>query len=262
VTHRGRRVLAATIALVAGAAATTTTGAAAPGESASGCEMPVGHPDEDDLDGALVVLVDGTVSVATQEGRAEELVDLLDRATVERQLAVSVGGFGGSDAEVRFSRCLDGVAFVPQGNNDRTRERNRPALIEAATEQMADLPGGFDTSDPTAALRAGIDRLADTEGARLLVIHTDGIPTAGCAALPEQVDVSDPTLIERLTAACSDAGQLPAADADVEIVIGGVGRTNQDLSAESVTFLIELNTALCGATGATCHVDPNLPPEI
>ncbi len=95
----------------------------------------------------------------------------------------------------------------------------------------------------------------------MLVVHTDGIATSGCAALPEEVNIDDPDLIERLTAACVDTEQLPSADG-IEIVIGGIGRTDEDLDAASVTFLIELNTALCEATGATCRVDPNLPTDV
>jgi hypothetical protein len=230
-------------------------------EEPAACDLPVGDIDADDLHGALVILVDGTISSETQEGRVVELVDLLDTATAEQRLSVSVGSFGGSDAEVRFSGCLDGTAFVPQGNNDRTRERNRPELLEAAAAELAALESGYDTTDPTAALRAGVARLEGSRGARVLVIHTDGIPTAGCAALPEEVNVSDEGLVERLSQACADDGRLPSADG-AEIVIGGIGRTDEDLSADAVTFLLELNMALCEATGATCRVDPNLPPDL
>jgi hypothetical protein len=259
VGHRGWIVLAAA-ALAGGTAcggAQTSAGSGSP----SGCDLPLGDTDEGDGDGALVVLLDGSVSIEGQDGRVDELVALLDAATADAELAVSFASFGGSDAEVRFSPCFNGTPFVARGNNDRTRERNRPALLEAATEELAGLEGGYETSEPTAALRAAVDRLGGVEGDRTIVIHTDGIPTAGCAALPEQTNVSDPALVEQLVAACADDGQLPDADG-IDVVIGGIGRTDEDLSAESVTFLIELNTALCAATGATCRVDPNLPPSI
>ncbi len=229
----------------------------------SDCDLPLGDADADEADGALVVLVDGTVSSADQERRVDDLVRTLDATTTDRELTVSVGSFGGSDAEVRFSPCLDGAVFVPDGNNARTRERNRPDLVEGLAETLTTLAAGYESSDPTSAIRAGIDRLgpADADQPRVLLIHTDGIPTTGCAALPEEVNVDEPGLVDRLLEACTSAGQLPSADG-IDVVIGGIGRTDTDLSADAVTFLIQLNTALCSATGATCSVDPNLPPDI
>jgi len=237
------------------------TAGATTADAEAGCEMPLGDNNGDDPDGALVVMLDGTISSADETDRVDALVGLVDAATADEALTLSLGSFGGSDDEVRYSGCLDGALFVPDGNNARTRERNRPALIEGLTEQLTALPTAYEASDPTSALRAGIRRLDGVEGSRVLVIHTDGIATAGCAALPEEVNLSEPGLAEQLTDACVTAGQLPSADG-VEVVIGGIGRTNEDLSAESVTFLIELNTALCEATGATCRVDPNLPSDI
>ena len=61
--------------------------------------------------------------------------------------------------------------------------------------------------------------------------------------------MSDPNLVDQLVADCVASEQLPDADG-VDIVIGGIGRTDQDLSAESVTFLIALNDgALHGDRG-------------
>ncbi len=256
-------VITAAIALAitaCGGAGGGTAGAQA-ADDAAGCELPLGDDNPDDADGALVVMLDGTTSSAEETDRVDDLVGLVDAATSDTSLTLSIGSFGGSDDEVRYSRCLDGDVFVPDGNNARTRERNRPALIEGLKQEITDLQGGYEASDPTSALRAGVRRLDGVDGSRVLVIHTDGIATAGCAALPDQVNLSEPGLAERLTDACVEAGQLPTADG-VEIVIGGIGRTNQDLSAESVAFLIELNTALCEATGATCRVDPNLPSNL
>lgn len=262
---RTRGVAAAAVvaafAVVAGAACGSPTSSAGSANGSTSCDLPVGDVDVDELDGALVIMLDGTVSSEGQADRVADLVELLDGATIDSRLAVTLGSFGGSGAEVRFSRCIDGTPFVPQGNNDRTRERNRPALLDATISEIARLDGGYETSDPTAALRAGVERLESREGARVLVIHTDGIPTAGCAALPAEVNVSEPGLVERIVARCVEAGELPAADG-VDVVVGGIGRISQDLSAESVGFLIDLNAALCEATGATCRVDPNLPPGI
>ena len=260
--HRGWFVLASAVAL-AGAAHGGATTSAGGGSSGSSCDLPLGDGDDDDHAGALVVLVDGTMSIegTGEAGRESDLVALLDESTRDVQLDVTLGSFGGSDAEVRFSQCFDGIPFVARGNNARTRERNRPALLEATTEEIAGLASGYETSDPTAAIRAGVDRLAGVEGTRTLVIHTDGIPTAGCAGLPAETDVSDPNLVDQLVADCVASEQLPDADG-VHIVIGGIGRTDQDLSAESVTFLIALNDGLCTATGASCRVDPNLPPKL
>lgn len=259
---RRAAVLAAVVGLTGtacgGAGGGTSANAA---NAAAGCELPLGDNDPSDADGALVLMLDGTVSSADEPDRVADVVGLVDATTLDHELTVSIGSFGGSDDEVRYSTCLDGTVFVPDGNNARTRERNRPALIEGLTQEITDLQGGYEASDPTSALRAGIRRLENVEGTRVLVIHTDGIATAGCAALPDEVNLSEAGLVGELSDACIDAGQLPGADG-IEIVIGGIGRTNEDLSAESVTFLIELNTALCEATGATCRVDSNLPSDV
>lgn len=254
---------AAGVAALIGAAFSGGVGTAAARsvEAPAGCELPLGDVDADDVDGGLVVMLDGSVSSADQPERVDDLVRLVDAETADATLSLSVGSFGGSDDEVRYSRCLDGTLFVADGNNDRTRERNRPALIDGLFNAMTALEGGYEASDPTSALRAGVRRLESVEGSRVLVIHTDGIATTGCAALPEQVNVHDPELVDRLTQACVDDGQLPAADG-IEIVVGGIGRTDTDLDAASVTFLLELTTSLCEATGATCRVDPNLPTDV
>lgn len=250
----------------AGAASGSTAPAAQPATTGGAdCDLPLG--DADDADGSLVVLVDGSVSstasITVQESRVDDLLRTLDATTTDRELAVSVGSFGGSDAEVRYSPCLDGAVFIPDGNNARTRERNRPDLIEGLADALTAIAAGYESSDPTSAMRAGVERLAQgaADQPRVLLIHTDGIPTTGCAALPQEVNLDEPGLVDSLLEACTSAGQLPTADG-VDIVIGGIGRTDTDLSAEAVTFLIELNTALCNATGATCSVDPNLPPDI
>ncbi len=55
------------------------------------------------------------LSERAQERRVDDLVRTLDAATTDRELTVSVGSFGGSDAEVRYSPCLDGAVFIPDG---------------------------------------------------------------------------------------------------------------------------------------------------
>lgn len=221
--------------------------------------------DLDDADGAMAVMIDGSMSIATQTDRATAIVDLVERSTAERQVAVTIGSFGGTDAEVHFSRCLDGQLFIPDGNNARTRERNRPELIEGLTTLVDGLPADYESSDPTSALRAGVTRLTSStvDGPRVLVIHTDGMATAGCAALPETVELGAAAdeLLTSLVANCEDDGQLPDATG-VDVVIGGIGRTDADLDDAAVTFLLELNLALCESTGATCSVDPNLPTDV
>ena len=183
---------------------------------------------------------------------------------------VSIGSFGGSDAEVRFSPCLDGVLFVPDGNNHRTRTATDPACSTPPTSSSP--PWRRATTRATRRARCAPACAAspttrrhggdDDPFTRTLVIHTDGIPTTGCAALPAQVDVSQPGLVDTLVGACVDAGQLPDATG-VDIVVAGVGRTDQDLTADAVTFLLQLTTSLCAATGAaSCRVDPNLPPDV
>lgn len=260
---RPAALLAATIAFAATSCGASggdgTSAQAAP--TAVGCALALGDDDPTEADGALVVMLDGTVSSAEERDRVADVVSLVDATTVDQALSVSIGSFGGSDDEVRYSTCPDGIVFVADGNNARTRERNRPALIDGLTQEISGLEAGYEASDPTSALRAGIRRLEEIDGLRALVIHTDGIATAGCAELPDEINLSEPGLIADLTTACTEAGQLPSADG-VEIVIGGIGRTSQDLDSASVTFLIELNTALCEATGATCRVDPNLPADV
>lgn len=245
----------------------------ASGVQSAQCTLPLGDAKRDESDGALVLLLDGTLSSVEQPGRTDDLLAVLDAATAGRRLTVSVGSFGGTDADVHYERCLDGVEFVATGNNARTRERNRHQLLDETAELLAATPAGYTSSDPVAALRAGVRRLGeavpvgaavtadgnDGDGpVRLLVLHTDGIPTAGCAALPAEVDVSSPTLIDELVWRCVDSGQLPDATG-VDVVIGGVARTDQTLGNDVVTFLLDLNRALCDATGASCRVDPNFP---
>ncbi len=97
--------------------------------------MPLGEVDTGDVDGGLVVMLDGTTSSADEPDRVDDLVRLIDGTTSDQTLRLSIGSFGGSDDEVRYSRCLDGTVFVPDGNNARTRERNRPALIEGLSRR-------------------------------------------------------------------------------------------------------------------------------
>ena len=59
-------------------------------------------------------MLDGTVSSADQPGRVDDLVRLVDSATADTRLSLSVGSFGGSDDEVRYSRCLDGDVVRPR----------------------------------------------------------------------------------------------------------------------------------------------------
>lgn len=226
------------------------------GDSPLSCDLPLGEGDGSD--GAAALLSDTTLSSERRAERADVLSQLLDRATADGDVLVSVGSFGGSDAEVHFADCLDGVAFVPRGNNGTTRKANRPALLEAAAKEIAKLPTGFTATDPVAALREGVRRLPAGSKRRTLVVLTDGVPTAGCAALPESVDLGDPGLVERLTSACRDRGLLPDATG-VRIIIGEVGRTDETLTADAVTFLLQLHRSLCDATGATCEVGPNPP---
>lgn len=266
-----------TSADLAGAATSPTLDRAGALVAAADCSLPLGDAKRDESDGALVLLLDGTLSSSEQQGRADDLLAVLDAATADRRLTVSVGSFGGTDADVHYDRCLDGVQFVATGNNARTRERNRLRLLDDTAALIAATPVGYTSSDPVAALRAGVRRLAeavpvgaaaaatddsdDNAGGgqvRLLVLHTDGIPTAGCAALPAEVDVSSPTLIDELVQRCVDSGQLPDATG-VDVVIGGVARADQTLGNDVVTFLLDLNNALCDATGASCRVDPNFP---
>ncbi len=174
-----------------------------------------------------------------------DLVALLDESTRDAQLDVTIGSFGGSDAEVRFSQCFDGTPFVARGNNARTRERNRPACSKRRPRRSPRLASGYETSDPTAAIRAGVDRLAERRGnpKRWSSTPTASRPPA-VRRCPRRPTCPIRTSIDQLVADCVAADQLPDADG-VDIVIGGIGRTDQDLSAESVTFLIALNQALC-----------------
>ena len=260
--HRGLVVLATAVAL-AGAACSGATTSAGGGSSGSSCDLPLGDVDEDDRDGAIVVLVDGTLSVegAGETGRVTDLVALLDESTHDAQLDVSIGSFGGSDAEVRFSQCLDGTTFVARGNNARTasaiarrcsrRPRRRSPRSRPATRR-ATQPRPFE--------RASIVSLRVKEPEAWSSIPTAFRPPA-VRRCPRRPTCPIRSLIDQLVANCVAAAQLPDAEG-VEIVIGGIGRTDQDLSAESVTFLIDLNQALCDATGAACRVDPNLPPHL
>ena len=141
------RAAAVTLALVMGVVGSAVDGgrgrasaAADPASTAPPCELPVGDQNLGDADGALVILLDGSTSSAEQPDRATELGRLLDTATADDALMVSIGSFGGSDAEVRFSPCLDGVLFVPDGNNHRTA-RPQPTRSARRRRRAARRPG-------------------------------------------------------------------------------------------------------------------------
>ena len=92
----------------------------------------------------------------------------------------------------------------------------------------------------------------------MLVIHTDGIPTTGCAALPDQVDVSDPGLVDALVAACVEPASC-RTPTGVDIVIGGIGRTDPDLTADAVTFLLHSPPRCARPPARPVASIPNLP---
>ena len=141
------------------------------------------------------------------------------------------------------------VEFVATGNNARQRSAPHqlstrppncslppPRLhVERSGRRLACRRAPLGEAVPVGAATADGN---DGDGpVRLLVLHTDGIPTP-VAALPAEVDVSSPTLIDELVWRCVDSGQLLRR---VDVVIGGVARTDQTLGNDVVTFLLDLN---------------------
>ena len=192
-----------TLALVMGVVGSAVDGgrgrasaAADPASTAPTCELPVGDQNLGDADGALVILLDGSTSSAEQPDRAAELGRLLDTATDGRRP-------DGVDRQLRRIRRRGALLAVPRRRAVRARRQQRPharpqptgsARAPPASSSSRPWRRATSTSDPTSALRAGVRRLADDAPARgrrrpvhaTLVIHTDGIPTTGCAALPGQ----------------------------------------------------------------------------
>ncbi|MCW2749119.1 MAG: hypothetical protein JWR83_229 [Aeromicrobium sp.] len=208
---------------------------------------------------AVAYVSDGSVST-DQTYLADTTNWLLDEA-LQRKTMLSVATVGGSDAQVQQSACLNGVTFVAPGANDRLRTANTPAFLATMSSEISGLRHDFDASDPAATLRVGVSMLqsAPADKPRTLVIATDGLATAGCAALPSTVDPTDSTLVPRLVARCAE--HLPDASG-IDVLIVGIGHTG-NLSSESVSFLTALNTALCEASHArTCSVPPTRPKHL
>jgi len=202
-------------------------------------------------DVALALVADGSVS-GDQTYLAQTTEWLLEQALVNKA-ALSVATFGGSDAQIDQAPCLNASTFAPSGSNERLRKANTPRLLKAAATEISGLRHDFVSSDLVAAFRIGVSLLRSTPPGvpRRLVIVTDGVATAGCAALPSTVDPMDESLIADLVNRCTSV--LPDASG-IDVIVLGVGHTG-DLSSESVTFLAELSTALCHASRAkTCSI--------
>jgi hypothetical protein len=219
------------------------------GQSA-GCALEIDNEGSDDQ---VVIMVDRSAS------RGDSAAGF-DRSTVSdifTQLAstgplVSIATYGGTDAEIESSGCFERGHFRPDFNSAARRADAVPALVQAAVAEYERL-GGFELSDPTVAYRAGAEKLRGATAAQSMIIVTDGVPTAGCAALSERIDPTDLGQIDSLVADCTARGLLPNL-AGVTVFVAGVGRSAEPLSNEAVTFLRNLNQALCEASGATCQV--------
>ena len=223
--------------------------------------MPLGEVDTGDADGGLVVMLDGTTSSADEPDRVDDLVRLIDGTTSDQTLRLSIGSFGGSDDEVRYSPAprRDRVRARRQQRQD---PRTQPSGPDRGAHPGDHGPGGrLRASDPTSALRAGVRRLDGVEGSRgaggpyrrhrHLGVRRAARRGQHRRPRPDRTAdrgrVSTPSNCHRRTASRSSSAE-------------SVGPRRPRRRA--VTFLIELNTALCEATGATCRVDPNLPTDV
>ena len=256
--------LTATPLLVAALAGLTLTacdeaggGGAAPHPAACTVDM-----DNEGSDARLVLLQDGSRS---KDGASEYSMTLATRILSDASLEgpnLTIGTYGGSDAEITFSTCFNSVHFRANFNQERRRREAAPGLIAAAVQDLENLPSGWTTTDTTSALRAGAEKLRGSdEGERRLVILTDGIPTAGCAQLPESTDPTDHQLIPELVEHCKATNAIPNLRG-IDVVLIGVGRTGTGLTSESVAFLTALNEALCEASDANCTVAIDVPSDV
>jgi len=255
-----RTRLTPSIATLAAAAIALTSMSCQSGEvGAVGCAV---ETNDDGSDDRLVIMKDGTTSDDAADDFTSDLAErILTGISLEGPI-VSIGTYGGSDAEVTFSACFDGTHFRPNFNQPRRREEAAPELVAAAMADISQLPSDWPTTDSTSALRAGAEKLGtSSESARTLVVLTDGIPTAGCARLPENTDPTDGHLIAEIVQRCKDTGALPNLSG-VDVWMIGIGRTGTGLSSEAVAFLSELNKALCEASDATCQVSIDVPSDL
>jgi hypothetical protein len=254
ISRRARLATAAVAALTASA-------------GLNACSTPPGPSscpkfDNEGSNNNVVILIDGSESVANTESSARnKLGQLLNLAGDDGPL-MTIGTFGGSDAEVNFSSCVNNVHFRPNFNQPGRRKEKIADLVAMTLTDTAQLPGNFESTDLVAALRAGGEKLTTSAAApRHLIVLTDGVPTAGCAALPESADPTDTALVAGLVQRCQSLGTLPNLDG-ITVSIIGVGRSATSFTSESVELLTSLNQKLCDATGGTCHVLIDVPASL
>ena len=205
-----------------------------------------------DADHELLLLVDRSGSADNNQRRAQQRSDIrwavgqgVDKG-VER---FSVAYFDGSTASMRWNACLDKVSLVPEGNNSINRKANTPALIDDVVDEIVQHIGeaGGSGTDVFGAV-AEAASVAD-QGSKdvQIVALTDGVGTAGCARV-DHIDQRSQQTIDADVARCTE--QLGGKLNGTAVSLIGVGRTSDELSSESVDWLIELNRQSCKATGA------------
>lgn len=224
---------------------------------AAGCTVEL---DDEGSSDHVVILEDRTQSRVDDTTSATYVEGLLSRAAADGPL-MSIGAFGGSDAEIEFVPCVEGGHFRPSFNSAARRERAIPAFVANAMTDFRSLRGSWSLSDPTVAYRASAEKLRNGTARRSVVIITDGLATAGCAALPSQVDPTDLGRIPALVSVCVEQRLLPNL-AGVSVTLLGIGKTSPPLTSAAVAYLQELNRALCAATGATCTIALDVPTDL
>ncbi|WP_158712376.1 OmpA family protein [Streptomyces sp. NRRL F-5135] len=184
--------------------------------------------------------------------------------TVLESGALSVAGFDGSRSTVDWD--VD-RATVPaeQGNETRRKDRRRvqSGCLEKRLRQLSDETPGTDRTDVLGALAAAADQLgpagpvggSGSDGARRIVVATDGLTNTGCADL-RSAGFDGGEEIRMTVDRCRDAGELPDLTG-TEVGIFGIGRSarGEAPSSPQTAWLTTLWEHLCQATGASsCQV--------
>jgi len=189
--------------------------------------------------------------------RPDWAVFLASKAKHDPKALVSFGVFGG-----RLD--MRGTVGAPGGSNDLYRDGNDAKdfgecltrTLRAAFTAAPDQPG----TDPLRALADAGEQLAGKDGARRIVLATDGLSNAGCGDL-RGASIGDPSVIAKIVQSCGP--EIPTFPKEVHIDIHGLGRSVAgwpDISTPNRTWLVDLWTALCHETGATCdEVDSAAP---
>ncbi|MEU1402403.1 OmpA family protein [Streptomyces sp. NPDC005728] len=219
---------------------------------------------------STVVLVDGSRSVHGTGSGAPGLDygrmvgDLLAKNDKNDQV-VSIGTFGGPDADVEWTVQRQPASWRRSNPNPGNQEGNREDANQclrddiAAAQHKKPAAGG---TDVLGALAAGADLFDGVRGERRLLVLSDGLSTDGCANLRSAQFGSAPELTSVVSVCDSEGefGELPDLRG-AHVTFVGLGRsTGRQPSANrgQRAWLAKLWTTLCERSGAAhgaCTVD-------